>query len=103
MIVVVLDNGMYGAIHMHEERAYPRRVSATQRRSRDFAALAGSYGGHGERVERTEDFPPAFERAMGSGQPALLHCIVNPQALTPTMTLDTIRTRALQQDGRGCV
>src|SRR3954466_11611849 len=99
IIVVVLDNGMYGTIRMHQEREYPGRVSATQLKSPDFAALARDFGGYGERVDRTEDFPPAFERALQSGQPAILHCIVDPQALTPTMTLDAIRARALQQDG----
>jgi acetolactate synthase-1/2/3 large subunit len=83
---------------MHQEREYPGRVSATQLKSPDFAALARDFGGYGERVDRTEDFPPAFERALQSGQPAILHCIVDPQALTPTMTLDAIRARALQQD-----
>jgi acetolactate synthase-1/2/3 large subunit len=62
----------------------------------DFAALARSFGGHGERVERTDDFAPAFERALRSGQPAILHCLVDPQALTPAITLDAIRERALQ-------
>jgi acetolactate synthase-1/2/3 large subunit len=94
VIVVVLDNGMYGTIRMHQEREYPGRVSATQLKNPDFAALARSYGGHGERVERTEDFADAFERALQSGQPAILHCIVDPQALTPSMTLDAIRARA---------
>jgi acetolactate synthase I/II/III large subunit len=96
VIVVVLDNGMYGTIRMHQEREYPGRVSATQLKNPDFAALALSYGGHGERVERTEDFADAFERALQSGRPAILHCIVDPQALTPSMTLDAIRTRAME-------
>ena len=96
VIVVVLDNGMYGTIRMHQEREYPGRVSATQLKNPDFAALARSYGGHGERVERTEDFADAFERALQSGRPAILHCIVDPQALTPSMTLDAIRARAME-------
>jgi acetolactate synthase-1/2/3 large subunit len=91
VIVVVLDNGMYGTIRMHQERHYPRRVSATRLRNPDFAALGRDFGGFGERVERTEDFAPAFERALASGKPAILHCIVDPQALTPSQTLDAIR------------
>jgi acetolactate synthase-1/2/3 large subunit len=87
---------MYGTIRMHQEREYPGRVSATQLKNPDFAALARSYGGHGERIERTEAFAEAFERAMASGKPAILHCIVDPQALTPTMTLDVIRARAME-------
>ena len=96
ILVIVLDNGMYGTIRMHQEREYPGRVSATQLKNPDFAALARSYGGHGERVERTEAFADAFERAMASGKPAILHCMVDPQALTPTMTLDAIKARALE-------
>jgi acetolactate synthase-1/2/3 large subunit len=91
VIMVVLDNSMYGTIRMHQERHYPGRVSATRLRNPDFAALGRDFGGFGERVERTEDFAPAFERALASGQPAILHCIVDPQALTPSQTLDAIR------------
>ncbi|MCJ2038297.1 thiamine pyrophosphate-binding protein [Methylobacterium sp. J-059] len=100
IVVVVLDNGMYGTIRMHQEREYPGRVSGTRLRNPDFAALARAYGGHGERVERTEDFAPAFERALASGLPAMLHCLVAPQALTPTQTLDAIRAGAVAQ-GKG--
>lgn len=95
IVVIILDNGMYGTIRMHQEREYPGRVSATSLRNPDFRALAMACGGHGERVERTEDFAPAFERALASGLPAMLHCLVDPQALTPTRTLDAIRDEAL--------
>ena len=94
IVVVVLDNGMYGTIRMHQEREYPGRVSATDLRNPDFAMLARACGGHGERVERTEDFAAAFERGLDSGLPTLIHCLVDPQALTPTMTLDAIRAQA---------
>ncbi|MGN8095994.1 thiamine pyrophosphate-binding protein [Methylobacterium sp. 22177] len=95
VVVVVLDNGMYGTIRMHQEREYPGRVSATELRNPDFAALARACGGHGERVERTEEFAPAFERGLASGLPAMIHCLVDPEALTPTMTLAAIREKAL--------
>jgi acetolactate synthase I/II/III large subunit len=100
IIVVIPDNSMYGTIRMHQEREYPGRVSATRLQNPDFAALARAYGGHGERVERTEEFAPAFERALQSKRPAILHCIVDPQALTPTMTLDAISERA-KRDRQG--
>jgi acetolactate synthase I/II/III large subunit len=86
---------MYGTIRMHQEREYPGRVSATALRNPDFAALARACGGHGERVARTEDFAPAFERSLASGLPAMIHCQVDPEALTPTMTLAAIREKAL--------
>ncbi|GAA4428142.1 thiamine pyrophosphate-binding protein [Acidovorax lacteus] len=95
IVVVLLDNGMYGTIRMHQEREYPGRISATQLRNPDFCAYAQAFGGHGERVERTEDFAPALARARASGLPSLLHCPIDPEAITPTGTLSGIRQAAL--------
>ena len=67
-IVVLIDNGMYGTIRMHQERMYPGRVIATALRNPDFAAYARAFGGHGETVEETAEFLPAFERALAPGQ-----------------------------------
>ena len=97
IIIVVPDNSMYGTIRMHQEREYPGRISATRLKNPNFAELARAYGGHGERVEKTAEFAAAFDRAVQSGKPAILHCIIDPQALTPTMTLDEIRRRAEAQ------
>jgi acetolactate synthase-1/2/3 large subunit len=91
IVFVVVDNGMYGTIRMHQERNYPARVSGTDIVNPDFAAYAKAFGGHGERVERTEDFAPAFERALASKKPSILHCLIDPEALTPTRTLSEIR------------
>jgi acetolactate synthase-1/2/3 large subunit len=96
LIVVVLDNSMYGTIRMHQEREYPGRVSATVLKNPDFADYAKAFGGHGERVEKTEDFAPAFERAVQSGKPAIIHCIVDPEAITPARTLSQIRDDAVK-------
>jgi acetolactate synthase-1/2/3 large subunit len=93
--VVLLDNGMYGTIRMHQEREYPGRISATMLKNPDFAAYARAFGGHGERVERTEEFAPALERALASGKPAILHCLIDPEAITPTTTLSAIKEKAL--------
>jgi len=93
VVVVVIDNGMYGTIRMHQERQYPGRVSGTALRNPDFAALARSYGAHGETVARTADFAPAFERALGAGCPALLHVQLDPQALTMNASLDALRAQ----------
>jgi acetolactate synthase-1/2/3 large subunit len=93
VIFVVIDNGMYGTIRMHQERHYPARVSGTDLVNPDFAALARAYGAHGETVLRTEEFAPAFERAVAAGRPALLHVKIDPQALTMGATLDTIRAQ----------
>ena len=94
IIVLIIDNGMYGTIRMHQERHYPGRVSATMLQNPDFAEYAAAFGGHGERVERTEDFAPAFERALASGKPAILHCLLDPEAITPSQTLTAIRDQS---------
>ena len=93
VIFVVVDNGMYGTIRMHQERNYPARVSGTDLKNPDFAALARAYGAHGETVAATEEFAPAFERARNSGKPALLHLKLDPQALTPNASLDALRAQ----------
>ena len=78
IIVVLIDNGMYGTIRMHQERMYPGRVIATALRNPDFAAYARAFGGHGETVEETAEFLPAYERALASGLPSILHVKVDP-------------------------
>lgn len=95
IIVILLDNGMYGTIRMHQEREYPGRLSATTLRNPDFAALAAAFGGYGEYVDRTDQFASAFERAVISGKPAIIHCSLDPEAISPTATLRSIRENAL--------
>ncbi|MFW7340297.1 thiamine pyrophosphate-binding protein [Pollutimonas sp. H1-120] len=95
IIVLLIDNGMYGTIRMHQERHYPARLSATTLQNPDFAAYAQAFGGHGERVETTEQFAPAFERALASGKPAILHCLIDPETISPSTTLQKIREQAL--------
>jgi acetolactate synthase-1/2/3 large subunit len=97
ILVVVLDNAMYGTIRMHQERHYPGRVSATRLRNPDFRAYAEAFGGHGERVTDTAGFAPALARARASGKPALLHCLLDAEAITPGSTLQSIRDAALKK------
>lgn len=94
IITVVVNNGMYGTIRMHQEREYPGRTSGTDLANPDFAALARAYGGHGETVERTEDFAEAFERARASGKPAIIEIKLDPEAITPAKTLTQIREKS---------
>ncbi|SIQ21893.1 acetolactate synthase-1/2/3 large subunit [Rhizobium sp. RU20A] len=91
IITVVVNNGIYGTIRMHQEREYPGRVSATDLTNPDFAALARAYGGHGETVEATDQFAEAFLRARASGKPAIIEVKLDPEAITPTRTLSEIR------------
>ncbi|MFS8038122.1 thiamine pyrophosphate-binding protein [Xanthobacter sp. AM11] len=104
VVVVLVNNGMYGSIRMHQEREYPGRVFATTLQNPDFPALARAYGGLGERVEETAGFPDAFARARAfaaeTGKPALLELVIDPEAITPTATLAGLREAALQA-GRG--
>lgn len=93
IITVLVNNGIYGTIRMHQEREYPSRVSATGLTNPDFAAFARAYGGHGETVEKTEDFAEAFLRARASGKPAIIEVKLDPEAITPTKTLSQIRDR----------
>jgi len=100
VIFVVVNNGSYGTIRMHQERAYPSRVSGTDLVNPDFAALARAYGAHGELVEQTADFAPAFERAAKAGKPALIEIRLSVEVITPRQTLSQIRAAALSSRSR---
>jgi len=94
VVVLVVNNAMYGTIRMHQERHYPGRVVGTDLRNPDFVAYARAFGAHGALVERSEDFPAALDEALGCGRPALIELRVDPQAITPRQTLDEIRAAA---------
>jgi acetolactate synthase I/II/III large subunit len=91
IIVIVIDNGIYGTIRMHQERDYPGRVSGTDLKNPDFAALARAHDGHGEAVEKTEEFAAAFSRARASSVASIIHVKLDPEAITPTRTLSDFR------------
>ncbi len=91
IVVVILNNGIYGTIRMHQERDYPGRVSGTQLNNPDFAAYARAFGGHGETIETTDEFAAAFDRAKASGKPAIIEVKLDPEAITPARTLTQIR------------
>src|SRR5476649_1341157 len=95
IVIAVIDNGMYGTIRMHQEREYPTRVHGTELKNPDFAAYARAFGGHGETVEKTEEFGPAFERALAAGKPAIIHVKTDPEALTSRITLTELRNQSL--------
>jgi len=99
VIVVIADNSLYGTIRMHQERDYPGRVVATELRNPDFVAYAKAFGGFGVLVEKTANFPAAFAAAQKSGQPAIIHLKIDPEAITPTATLTGIRDKALAGGG----
>ena len=96
VLFIVVNNGMYGTIRMHQEREYPARVYATALKNPDFAALAKAYGLHGEVVNKTAEFEPAFERALASNKPALLELRIDPEAITTRTSLTAVREQAIK-------
>jgi acetolactate synthase-1/2/3 large subunit len=99
LISIVVDNGTYGTIRMHQEREYPGRVSGSDLFNPDFVALARAYGWQAERVDHTAAFEPAFARALASDQPTLLHLKLDADVITSRTTLTAIR-QAAQAQGR---
>ncbi len=97
IVVVLIDNGIYGTIRMHQEREFPGRVIASTLQNPDFASYARAFGGHGETVDETVQFLPALERALASGLPSIVHVKIDPDAITPTTTLTEIRLAALSR------
>jgi len=93
-IVVVMNNGIYGTIRAHQERHYPGRSIGTDLTNPDFAQLARAYGAWAETVARTEDFAPAFERALRSGRLALIEVTVSPEAISTRTTISALRAAA---------
>jgi acetolactate synthase-1/2/3 large subunit len=95
LVIIVVNNGTYGTIRMHQERRYPGRVIATDIVNPDFVALAQSYGAFAERVKFTASFPHAYLRASAAGRPALLELRVSPTQLTPAFKLKDASLPAL--------
>jgi acetolactate synthase I/II/III large subunit len=96
ILFIVVNNGIYGSIRMHQEVHYPGKVYGTDIASPDFPALAGAYGVHGETVQRTEEFGNALARALDAPGAALLELRIDPEAITPRTTLTALREKALK-------
>ena len=94
LLSVVVDNGSYGTIRMHQEREYPGRTSGSDLVNPDFAAFARAFGWRGEFVDRTEDFEPALQRFTQAGTPTLLHLKLDTDVITTRTTLAAIRAAA---------
>jgi acetolactate synthase-1/2/3 large subunit len=94
LLSVVVDNGSYGTIRMHQEREYPGRTSGSDLYNPDFAALARAFGWRGEFIARTEEFEPALRRFVQAGTPTLLHLKLDTDVITSRTTLGAIRAAA---------
>ena len=93
-VIVLLNNGMYGTIRMHQEREYPAHVSGSSLRNPDFAALARAYGYEGVRITRTDEFEPALRQALASERGTLIELMLDPEVITTRTTLSAIREAA---------
>ena len=100
ILFIVINNGMYGTIRMHQEREYPTRVHGTDLRNPDFAALAKAYGLHGAVVERTSEFPQVLTDALSQPGPALIEIRTDPEVITSRTSLSALRETALKSQGR---
>jgi acetolactate synthase-1/2/3 large subunit len=94
LLVIVVDNGAYGTIRMHQEKEYPKRISATDLKNPDFAALARAFGGWAETVETTDAFGPALDEALKLKGIRLLHCKTDVEQITNATTISKLRERA---------
>ena len=101
LLVVVVDNGTYGTIRMHQEKEYPGRVSGSDLFNPDFAALARAYGWRAATIERTEQFEPELRAFMEAGQPTLLHLKLDADVSTSRASLSSIREAALKRLSKG--
>jgi acetolactate synthase-1/2/3 large subunit len=100
LICLLVDNGSYGTIRMHQERDFPGRTSGSDLANPDFAALARAYGWNAERVDRTGDFEPAFRRLLAAGRPGLVHLRLDTDVSTTRASLSAIRAASLARQGR---
>ena len=94
LLVVLVDNGSYGTIRMHQERDYPKRVSATELENPDFAALARAYGGWAETVDKTADFAPVLDKALKKKGIRLIHCRTDVEQISHASTITKLRQKA---------
>lgn len=94
IVVIVVNNGMYGTIRMHQELAYPGRVIGTELRNPDFAAFARAFGAEAATIDETAAFAPAFDAALRSGKTTLLELRVDPELIVPRATIAEVRALA---------
>jgi acetolactate synthase-1/2/3 large subunit len=94
LLIILVDNSSYGTIRMHQEREYPKRISATELRNPDFAALCRAYGGWAETVEKTENFAPALNKALKRKGIRLLHCRTDVEQISNATTITKLREKA---------
>ena len=95
-IVVLLNNGMYGTIRMHQERDFPTHNMGSNLNNPHFANLAKAYGYEGIRISKTEEFEPALIQALQREQGTLIEIMLDPEVITTRGTLSSITQNALK-------
>ena len=95
-IVVLLNNGMYGTIRMHQERDFPTHNMGSHLNNPNFANLAKAYGYEGVRISKTEEFEPALTAALARNEGTLIEIMLDPEAITTRVTLSAITQNALK-------
>ena len=90
IIVLILNNGMFGTIRMHQEREYKSRISGTNLTNPNFVQLAASYRMLGFQIRKTEQFQAAFQEALASSQGSIIELVTDPEAITPTKRLSEL-------------
>jgi acetolactate synthase-1/2/3 large subunit len=98
-LVIVVNNGIYGTIRMHQEREYPTHVSGTDLVNPDFALLAKAYGFHAEVLDDSAQIEAVLDRALAVDGPALIECRIDPDSLAPRLTINAVRDAALKRQG----
>ena len=96
-IIIIINNGIYGAIRMHQERVYPTRSIGTNLVNPDFVAYAESFGANAYRVTKTEDFEKAFEAANENQGPSIIELVVSEEAISPAFTLSELIEKSLKK------
>ena len=94
VIVILVNNGMYGTIRMHQEKTYPGRVSGTDIVNPDFGKLAEAYGIFTSKVEKSDQFSAAFDAVVATGKSGIIEVITDPEDLTPRFSLSELRASA---------
>ena len=97
LVVILVNNGMYGTIRMHQEKRYPGRTSGTDLVNPDFCKLAVAFGAHAERVKETKEFIPALQRAVANSRPSLIELMMDPDAISPNQTLAELPAAATME------
>jgi len=90
-IFIIVNNGIFGTIRMHQEASYPRRVVGTELSNPDFVAMARSYGAHAERVDSIEMFRPALVRALSQPTMSVIELLTDPEQISPSATINSLR------------